>query len=65
LLLYSKNHQRELHLWDVRNTSAPSFEFSIDIGNNVLTPYLDSDTGMLFLAGKVINFKNKDKFLIS
>lgn len=42
-----------MHIWDLRNTSAPSFELSIDTGNNVLTPYLDSDTGMLFLVGKV------------
>jgi coronin-7 len=50
--VYTTSHQREVHLWDVRNTSAPCFEVVVDTGNNVLTPLYDYDTGILFLAGK-------------
>jgi coronin-7 len=50
--VYSMSHQRELYLWDIRNTDAPVHETSIDQGNNVLTPLYDHDTSMLFLIGK-------------
>lgn len=50
--VYSQSHQRELHLWDIRNTTEPVCETPIDMGNNVLTPLFDHDTSMLFLNGK-------------
>lgn len=48
-----KSFQREIHLWDVRNTSAPVHESVVDTGNNVLTPLFDQDASVVFLVGKV------------
>lgn len=50
--VYTPSHQREIHLWDIRNTNSPVHETQIDTGNNVLTPLYDYDTSMLFLVGK-------------
>ena len=50
--VYTQSFQREVHLWDIRNTSSPINEYSIDTGNNVLIPYYDYDTSVCFLIGK-------------
>ena len=42
-----------MHLWDLRNASAPVHESTIDTGNNVLVPLFDYDTSVTFLIGKV------------
>ena len=48
-----KSFQRDIQLWDIRNTSEPVHESSIDSGNNVLTPFYDYDTSIVYLVGKV------------
>jgi len=50
--IYTQSFQREINLWDIRNTTAPVHEYSIDTGNNVLAPYYDYDTSVLYLIGK-------------
>lgn len=50
--VYTQSFQREINLWDIRNTTAPVHETSIDTGNNVLAPFYDYDTSVLFLIGK-------------
>ena len=62
--VYTPSFTREIHLWDIRNTSAPVHESSIDSGNNVLNPYYDHDTSALFLVGKAeTNIKYGEIFL--
>ncbi|CAF0744077.1 unnamed protein product [Brachionus calyciflorus] len=50
--VYTQSFTREIHLWDIRNTSSPVHESTIDSGNNVLNPFYDHDTSALFLVGK-------------
>lgn len=62
--VYTPSFTREIHLWDVRNTSEPVHESSIDSGNNVLNPFYDHDTSALFLVGKAeTNIKYGEIFL--
>lgn len=49
---YTMNFQREVHLWDIRNTSEPIHETDIDTGNNALKPYFDYDSSVVYLIGK-------------
>ncbi len=50
---FSKTAYRQMMLWDQRNTSSPLYSTDIDNSAGSLMPFYDSDTGILFLAGKV------------
>jgi coronin-1B/1C/6 len=44
--------ERQLFLWDLRNTNEPKTSMVLDQGTGSLFPFLDSDTGVMFLWGK-------------
>lgn len=49
---YNSSFQREVVLWDIRNTSEPVHDTDVGTGNNVLVPYYDYDASVLYLIGK-------------
>ena len=49
---FSRQSERQIFFWDERDTSKALFEQNIDIASGTLIPYFDSDTNLLYLAGK-------------
>jgi len=49
---FTKNSEREYAYWDSKNLSKPLVRVNIDSSSGVLMPFYDSDTKVLFLAGK-------------
>jgi len=49
---FSKNSDRQYSLWDPRNFETPLATENIDTSSGILMPFYDTDTGVLFLAGK-------------
>jgi coronin-1B/1C/6 len=49
---FSKLNDRQYAIWDLDNLSAPLKLENIDTSSGMLMPYYDSDTKMLYLAGK-------------
>eukprot|EP01083_Nonionella_stella_P021240 58892_1 len=49
---FSKTAQRQLKFWDLKNLSKPIFSTIIDQGSATLMPYYDTETGLIYMAGK-------------
>jgi WD40 repeat protein len=49
---FSTSNERKLKLFDLRNITEPVQNFAIDNASGVLTPYYDSDLGLLYFVGK-------------
>lgn len=49
---FTRESQRQLKIWDPRNTSAELFRLEMDQAAGVIMPFFDPDTNVLFLAGK-------------
>lgn len=49
---FTKQSQRQFKIWDPRNTSKEVKKVDIDNGSGVIMPFFDTDTGLLYLAGK-------------
>eukprot|EP00290_Baffinella_frigidus_P008925 CAMPEP_0180122350 /NCGR_PEP_ID=MMETSP0986-20121125/3528_1 /TAXON_ID=697907 /ORGANISM="non described non described, Strain CCMP2293" /LENGTH=412 /DNA_ID=CAMNT_0022061531 /DNA_START=261 /DNA_END=1495 /DNA_ORIENTATION=+ len=49
---FSKQSERQLFFWDLRNESKPLSEVQIDIASGALLPFYDADTSLLYLGGK-------------
>lgn len=49
---FSKNGDRQLGVWDLRNNCSPLKQLNIDQGSGVLYPIYDADTTLLFVSGK-------------
>lgn len=44
--------QRQIYVWDLKNTASPLSTQSLDTSPGILIPLFDADTNMLFLIGK-------------
>ncbi|SBT81180.1 coronin, putative [Plasmodium malariae] len=49
---FSKNNMREIKLWDLKNTSSPLVNMSIDNASAPLLPHYDESIGIFYLIGK-------------
>ncbi|KAJ3274721.1 Coronin-2B [Terramyces sp. JEL0728] len=49
---FSRSSDRQVFVWDYKNLSQPLKQENIDTASGLLIPYFDSDTNMLYLAGK-------------
>jgi len=49
---FSKTSEREFSMWDPKNLSKPLLRQGIDSSSGVIMPFYDTDTKVLFLAGK-------------
>jgi hypothetical protein len=49
---FSKQSERQLFFWDVRDETKPLTEVQIDIASGALLPFFDPDTSLLYLGGK-------------
>eukprot|EP00635_Sarcinochrysidales_sp_CCMP3193_P005425 CAMPEP_0118898172 /NCGR_PEP_ID=MMETSP1166-20130328/5272_1 /TAXON_ID=1104430 /ORGANISM="Chrysoreinhardia sp, Strain CCMP3193" /LENGTH=457 /DNA_ID=CAMNT_0006837267 /DNA_START=122 /DNA_END=1495 /DNA_ORIENTATION=+ len=49
---FTKQSQRQLKLWDIRDTSKPLHKLDIDQAAGVIIPFFDVDTSILYLCGK-------------
>ncbi|CAE1312014.1 CORO7 [Acanthosepion pharaonis] len=49
---FDSMRQRQICVWDLKNTSAPLSTQSLDTSPGILIPLFDADTNMLFLIGK-------------
>jgi len=49
---FTKNSEREYCLWDPREFTKPLVRTNIDSSSGSIMPFFDSDTSVLFLAGK-------------
>ncbi|GAB1598509.1 coronin-7-like, partial [Argonauta hians] len=49
---FDSMRQRQLFLWDLKNTSSPVSTHSMDTSPGVFIPFFDDRTNMLFLVGK-------------
>ncbi|GAW83876.1 coronin [Plasmodium gonderi] len=49
---FSKNHMREIKLWDIKNTSSALVTMSIDNASAPLIPHYDESTGLIYIIGK-------------
>jgi len=49
---FSKTSEREMNIYDPRKLVEPLTRLSIDTSAGVIMPFFDSDTNVLFLAGK-------------
>lgn len=49
---FSKTSQRQLKIWDERNTSKEVFRLDLDTAAGVIMPFFDLDTHLIYLAGK-------------
>ncbi|KAI9139726.1 hypothetical protein BKA69DRAFT_1083913 [Paraphysoderma sedebokerense] len=49
---FSKNSDRQLYVWDVKNFKEPIKTQNLDTSSGVLMPYYDRDNSILYLAGK-------------
>lgn len=49
---FSKTSDRQVFIWDTRNFASPIKQENIDTASGLLIPNYDSDTNMLYIAGK-------------
>jgi len=49
---FSKSSDRQFSLWDPANLSKPLAEENVDTASGILMPFFDTDTNVLYLAGK-------------
>jgi coronin-1B/1C/6 len=49
---FTKQSQRELKIWDLKDTSKELKRIDIDQAAGAIMPFYDADTSMLYLAGK-------------
>ncbi len=49
---FSKQSEREFNIYDPRNVAEPVARLNIDTSSGTIMPFFDSDTNVLFLAGK-------------
>jgi coronin-1B/1C/6 len=49
---FNKQSQRQIKIWDPRNSSVELNRFDIDQAAGVLMPFYDPDTSLVFLTGK-------------
>mmetsp|Transcript_5698 Transcript_5698/g.8103 ORF Transcript_5698/g.8103 Transcript_5698/m.8103 type:complete len:447 (+) Transcript_5698:90-1430(+) len=49
---FTRQSQRQLKMWDIRDTSKPAFKVDLDQAAGVIIPYYDVDTSILYLCGK-------------
>jgi len=49
---FTRQSQRQMKIWDPRNTSSEVKKIDIDQQSGVIVPFYDADTGLLYLAGK-------------
>jgi len=47
-----KSSERKLRVYDLANTDTPLCDFSLGVSPSSLLPFMDGDTGVLFVAGK-------------
>jgi coronin-1B/1C/6 len=65
----SRQNSREVKIWDLKNLSQPLSSEKVDNASGVLLPLFDSDTNVLYLAGKgdgiirPYEFDNKSPFI--
>lgn len=67
---FNMTRQREVYLWDTRNFNRPIKSLSFDSSTGILMPFFDSDTAMIFIAGKgdtsirYLELTDKDPYLV-
>lgn len=49
---FSKQSQRQIKIWDLKNLSKPKKVELLDTASGVLIPFFDPDTSILYLSGK-------------
>lgn len=49
---FTKTSEREMCLWDPKDMSKPLLRQQVDSASGLLMPFYDSDTSVLFIAGK-------------
>lgn len=49
---FTRESQRQLKIWDPRNTSAEVLRMDMDQAAGVIMPFFDPDTNIVYLAGK-------------
>lgn len=49
---YGKNNDRQIKLWDLKNTSKEVQTVSIDTQSGPIQPFYDADTGLIFVPGR-------------
>jgi coronin-1B/1C/6 len=49
---FTKTSMRQMKIWDPRNTSEAIYHFEMDAASGVIMPFFDSDTHLMYLAGK-------------
>jgi len=49
---FTRTRERQLCIWDSRNLSSSLTKYTIDSSTGILEPFYDSDTKLLYLAGK-------------
>ena len=49
---YGKNNDRQIKLWDLKNTAKEVQTVSIDTQSGPIQPFYDPDTGLLFVPGR-------------
>ncbi len=49
---FTRQSQRELKIWDIKDLSKPLKKVDIDQAAGVIMPFFDADTNMLYLCGK-------------
>jgi coronin-1B/1C/6 len=49
---FTKQSQREMKIWDLRNTAQPLNKVDIDQAAGVILPFFDPDTKIIWLSGK-------------
>jgi len=59
---FTKSRERQMGIWDVRNTSSMIFNEDVDRGSGCLMPFHDIDTNMIILAGKGDNYVSLYEF---
>ena len=49
---FTKNNERQIRLYDMRNFSDAIQKVPVDSQPGIMTPYFDSDTGIIYLPGR-------------
>jgi coronin-1B/1C/6 len=49
---FSRSSDRQIYIWDYKNLSEPIKQENVDTASGLLIPTYDSDTNMLYIAGK-------------
>lgn len=49
---FSRSSERQIRVFDLRNTETPVQKLAVDNASSSHQPYYDSDTNLLFLAGR-------------